>query len=255
VVGSARRVSNSDTRVPVAARRSNLPAIIASKIRGQILRGELQPGAQLPGHRELAAIHSVSVGSVREAISMLISAALIETRPGRGTYVAAAGSSDPVTIKIAPPLERHEVEELTEARLIVEVELAALAAERATAEHLEALRRAVERMDAAAADPYDYPEADVDFHLAVAEAAGNRYLLKAMLDVRSLLRQDMELGAEAAIRRFGDLRISVGSHRKLLAAIEARDPEAARAVAREIVARNQQFVVGLYALGVPSRSG
>jgi DNA-binding FadR family transcriptional regulator len=65
----------------------------------------------------------------------------------------------------------------------------------------------------------------------------------------------MELGAEAAIRRFGDLRISVGSHRKLLEAIEARDPEAARGAARAIVARNQQFVAGLYALAVPARDG
>jgi DNA-binding FadR family transcriptional regulator len=89
---------------------------------------------------------------------MLISAELIETRPGRGTYVSAAGSSEPVKIKIAPPLKR-----------------------------VEALREAVERMDAAAADPYDCPEADVDFHHALAEAAGNRYLVKAMLDLRSLL--------------------------------------------------------------------
>jgi GntR family transcriptional regulator, transcriptional repressor for pyruvate dehydrogenase complex len=236
------------------ARRSNLPAAIASQLRGQILRGELQPGSQLPGHRELAAMQSVSVGSIREAISMLISAGLIETRPGRGTYVARA-SPDRVTITIGPPLLRREVEELTEARLIVEVELAALAAERATPDQVEVLRRAVERLDAAAADPYDYPEADADFHLAVAEAAGNRYLLKAMADIRSFLRQDMELGAEAAIRRFGDLRWSIRSHRKLLEAIDERDPDAARAVAREIVMRNQQFVVGLYALAVPERPG
>jgi DNA-binding FadR family transcriptional regulator len=232
------------------ARRSNLPAVIARQLRGQILRGELKPGSQLPGHRELAAMHSVSVGSIREAISMLISADLIETRPGRGTYVLR-GSPEPVTIKVGPPLERREIEELTDARLIVEVELAALAAERATPEQLETLRRAVERMEAVAADPYDFPEADVEFHLAVAEAAGNRYLLKAMLDIRSLLRQDMELGAEAAIRRFGDLRWSVGSHRKLVEAIAERDADRAREVAREIVARNQQFVAGLYALAVP----
>jgi GntR family transcriptional regulator, transcriptional repressor for pyruvate dehydrogenase complex len=107
-------------------------------------------------------------------------------------------------------------------------------------------------MDAATADPYDCPEADVDFHHALAEAAGNRYLVKAMLDLRSLLRQDMELGVEAAIRRFGDLRIGVVSHRRLLEAIEARDPVAARAVAREIMAQNRQFVVGLHALSVPA---
>ena len=232
---------------PAPARRMNLPASIASQLRGQILRGELKPGQQLPGHRELASIYSVSVGSVREAISMLISTGLIETQAGRGTYVA--NSSVPAeTVGPAPALRREEVEELTEARRVIEVRLAALAAERATSEQIEALRRAVARMEAAAANPYDYPDADVEFHLALAEAAGNRYLLHAMLDIRSLLRQDMELGAEAAIRRFGDLRISVDSHRRLLEAIEARDSETAAREADEIVSRNQKFVIGLYAL-------
>ena len=193
-------------------------------------------------------MYSVSVGSVREAISMLISTGLIETRAGRGTYVA--NSSLPAeTAGPARTLQREEVEELTEARRVIEVRLAALAAERATPEQVQTLRRAVERMEAAAANPYDYPDADVDFHLAVAEAAGNRYLLRAMLDIRSLLRQDMELGVEAAIRRFGDLRISIESHRRLVEAIEARDAEAAGSEADQIVRRNQKFVVGLYALG------
>jgi len=230
------------------ARRTNLPASIASRLRGQILRGELKPGAQLPGHRDLASMYSVSVGSVREAISMLISTGLIETRAGRGTYVANSS----VPTEAAGPgrtLQREEVEELTEARRVIEVRLAALAAERATPEQVQALRRAVERMEASAANPYDYPDADVDFHLAVAEAAGNRYLLRAMLDIRSLLRQDMELGVEAAIRRFGDLRISIESHRRLVEAIEARDADAAGSEADQIVSRNQKFVVGLYALG------
>jgi GntR family transcriptional repressor for pyruvate dehydrogenase complex len=104
-------------------------------------------------------------------------------------------------------------------------------------------------MEAAAANPYEYPEADVDFHLELAAAAGNRYLLQAMVDIRALLRQDMELGAEAAIRRFGDLRPSVESHRRLLEAIADGDPTRAAEVADEIVSRNQKFVLGLYALG------
>jgi DNA-binding FadR family transcriptional regulator len=232
------------------ARRATLPTSIASQLRGQILRGELRPGAQLPGHRELAAIHSVSVGSVREALSMLISAGLVETRAGRGTYITEPNERSEIGT-VAPLLNRNEVEELTEARRVIEVQLAALAARRATPEQVDALRAAVERMETVAANPYDYPEADVDFHLALAEAAGNRYLLRAMLDIRSLLRQDMELGAEAAIRRFGDLRISVRSHRRLLQAIEAGDADAASHVADEIVTRNQKFVLGLYALGVP----
>jgi len=233
--------------VSLSAGRQNLPASIASQLRGRIVRGELKPGAQLPGHRELAALYSVSVGSVREALSMLMGSGLIETRIGSGTYVATAAAAATV---VAPALERREVEELTEARRFIEVHLAALAAERATPAQVNALKLAVERMKIAAANAYEYPDADVEFHLALAEAAGNRYLLRAMLDLRSLLRQDMELGAEAVIRRFGDLRISVDSHRRLVEAIEARDPRAAREIADEIVSRNQKFVLGLYALGV-----
>lgn len=230
-----------------AVRRPNLPATIANSLRAQIVSGELPPGSKLPGHRDLAAAHAVSVGSMREAISMLISNGLIETRAGQGTYVAASppAAGRP---RAGVLLLRQEVEELTEARRVIEVQLAALAAERATPEQVDALRRATERMEAAAANPYEYPEADVDFHLVLAEAAGNRYLLQAMVDIRALLRQDMELGAEAAIRRFGDLRPSVDSHRRLLEAISDGDRDRAAEAADEIVSRNQKFVLGLYAL-------
>jgi GntR family transcriptional repressor for pyruvate dehydrogenase complex len=221
--------------------------MIANRLRAQIVSGELPAGTKLPGHRELAATHSVSVGSMREAISMLISNGLIETRAGRGTYVTAAPPAAGWQ-RSGTPLLREEIEELTEARRVIEVQLAALAAERATPAQIDALRRATERLEAASANPYEYPDADVDFHLVLAEAAGNRYLLQAMVDIRSLLRQDMELGAEAAIRRFGDLSPSVESHRRLQAAIADNDPALAATVADEIVTRNQKFVLGLYAL-------
>jgi DNA-binding FadR family transcriptional regulator len=241
-------------------RRGNLPAAIADQLRSQIRQGHPAPGEQLPGHRELAAAFSVSVGSVREAISMLVSAGLVETRAGRGTFVAERSrgpepeSGAYRTVAPGPPLERKAVEELIEAREVLEAEIAALAAERATPDQVQELKRRAQNMEAAAADPDDYTDADVEFHLALAEAAGNRFLLRAMTDIRALLKQDMELGAEAAIRRFGDLRISVGDHRSLAEAIEARDAEAARRILSKIVRRNHDFVLGLYALA-PALSG
>ena len=69
-------------------RRPNLPTTIANELRRQILHHELRPGQQLPGHRDLAAQFDVSLGSIREAISMLVSSGLVETHAGRGTYVA-----------------------------------------------------------------------------------------------------------------------------------------------------------------------
>jgi GntR family transcriptional repressor for pyruvate dehydrogenase complex len=235
-------------------RRRNLPTAIADQLRSQIRKGVLEPGERLPGHRELAASFSVSVGSVREAISMLTSTGLVETRAGRGTFVADVATgvqleASPLHVTpTLPVLDRRAVEELIEAREVLELQIAQLAARRATPEQIEELRRRVDTMDAAAANPNDYPDADVEFHLALAEAAGNRFLLHAMVDIRTLLKQDMALGAEAAIRRFGDLHMSVASHRELVAAIEAHDPERARRILSTIVSRNHEFVLGLYAL-------
>ncbi len=237
-------------------RRGTLPASIAEQLRDQIRRGQLRPGDQLPGHRELAASFSVSVGSVREAISMLVSEGLVVTQAGRGTYVAADVAEPPGVLPPPPsrPLEADEVAELTEAREVIESELAAMAAERATPAQVADLEAALKGMEAAAADPIKYGEADVEFHLVLARASGNRYLLQAMVDVRSLLRQDMELGAEAAIRRFGDLQYSVDSHRKLTAAVKKGEADAARDVMLEMVRRNHEFVLALYALGSETSS-
>ena len=222
--------------------------MIAAELRGKIDRGDLRPGDQLPGHRELAAQFSVSVGSAREAISMLVGDGLIETRAGRGTFVAEARRL-PAASRV--PVTRKEIEELIEAREVIELQIVAMAAERASSEQIERLRGAVARMQAAAADPASYPEADVEFHVTLAEVAGNRFLVKAVKDIRELLRRDMELSAEAGIRRFGNLQFSVDSHQALVDAVEAGDPEAARQMLFDIMSRHHEFVISLYQMAIP----
>jgi GntR family transcriptional regulator, transcriptional repressor for pyruvate dehydrogenase complex len=231
-------------------RRENLPAGIAAELRRRIQHGEIDAGGRLPGHRELAAAFSVSVGSVREAISMLISEGLIETRAGLGTFVADGVCASP-SAKSGRPLTRREAEELVEAREVIEVELAALAARRAMPEQVARLEAAASRLEAASLSARAYADADVEFHLALAETAGNRYLLRALGDVRALLIQDMELAAEVGIRQFGSLGFSVDSHHQLVEAIAAHDADRARRVLSAMVRRNREAVLGLYALGPP----
>jgi GntR family transcriptional regulator, transcriptional repressor for pyruvate dehydrogenase complex len=231
----------------VSLKRANLPSTIAERLRTQILAGEVQPGDRLPGHRELAAMFSVSVGSVREAVSMLISTGLVEVRAGRGTFVAAPGPA----VDGGPqdsPRGRREAEELIEARELLELQIVGMAAERASGEQLAELRNAVERMRRAAGDPLAYPEADVEFHLLLAAAAQNRFLERAVRDIRALLRRDMELSARAAIDRFGTLDFSVESHARLVSAIERGDAEAARQELLAIMDRHHGFVLGLHGL-------
>lgn len=232
-------------------KRANLPSSIADRIRRQIGSGQLKPGEQLPGHRELATMFSVSVGTVREAISMLVSEGLIATRAGHGTFVAESSEQIP-TIWSASPLDRGKVEELIDAREILEGALAAMAAERATAEQIEKLRSIVERMQEAHSDAAGFLAADVELHILLAEAANNRYLLKAMGGIRSMLRRDLELGAELSIRRVGDLQFAVDEHRQLVEAITARDSAAARAAMISIIGHNREVVLGMYAHGSTS---
>jgi DNA-binding FadR family transcriptional regulator len=156
-----------------------------------------------------------------------------------------------------PPLERKAIEELIEAREVLELQIAAMAARRASAAHVEALRRHVERLQEAASSPGEFLDADLEFHVVLAEAAGNRYLVQAMTEIRLLLKEDMELAAETAIRRFGDLGLGVDSHRRLVDAIAGHDADAAREILAGMISRNHEFVLGLYALapGFPSEAG
>jgi GntR family transcriptional regulator, transcriptional repressor for pyruvate dehydrogenase complex len=225
--------------------RANLPSSIADRIRRQIASGQLKPGEQLPGHRELATMFSVSVGSVREAISMLVSEGLIATRAGHGTFVAESSEHIP-TIWSGSPLDRGKVEELIDAREVLEGAIAAMAAERATSEQIEKLRSIIERMQEAHSDAATFLAADVELHLLLAEAANNRYLLKAMGGIRSMLRRDLELGAELSIRRVGDLQFAVDEHRRVVESIAARDPEGARAAMINVIGHNREFVLGMY---------
>ena len=232
-------------------RPTNIPAAVASELRRQLRQGQLRPGDRLPGNRELTASFGVSMGSVREAISMLVSEGLIETRAGRGTYVAQRAGL-PQTATGGRLLERKQVEELIEAREVLELQLVAMAAQRASAEQVERLEQAVARMQAGATDPAAFGEADVEFHLALAEAANNRFLLAAMANIRQLLKRELELSAEVGARRFGDLQFSVDSHRRVAAAVEAGDPDLARAELLAIMTRHHDFVLGLYAAPTPA---
>lgn len=194
-------------------------------------------------------MYGVSMGSVREAISMLSAEGLIETRAGRGTFVAQGATvSDRTPTSRAGDLhERKYIEALIEAREILEMQLVALAAQRASDEQIAELEKILERMESAITNPTRYAEADVQFHLAMAEAARNQVLSEAMANIRASLKREMELSAEVGARRHGDLRFSSDSHRRVLDAIKTGDVELARSELFDIMSRHHEFVLSMYA--------
>jgi GntR family transcriptional repressor for pyruvate dehydrogenase complex len=211
-------------------RTSRLYEQIVQQIEESILKGTLKPGNQLPAERELALQFGVSRTAVREAVKALREKGLVEAYSGRGTFVTdgtsqAIRQSLDLMVKIGQPDGSTSLAEL---RAILEPEIAALAATRVEEQYLTTMREAVAVMDRSRRDPDAYIEADLDFHLALAEAAANPLILSLIDSIVGLLR-------EQRMRIFkvdGGPERGQFHHKRILQAIEQRDPERARATMR-----------------------
>jgi GntR family transcriptional regulator, transcriptional repressor for pyruvate dehydrogenase complex len=218
--------------IPVykVVRTSRLYEQIVQQIEDSVLNGSLKPGDQLPAERELAQRLGVSRTAVREAVKALREKGLVEAYSGRGTFITdgtsqAARQSFDLMVKIG---QQDSSTHLAELRLILEPGIAALAAARVEEEDLAAMREAVAVMERSQKDPQAFIEADLDFHLALAEAAANPLILSLIDSIVGLLR-------EQRIKIFnvegGPERGQV-HHKRILEAMERRDPEMARGAMR-----------------------
>lgn len=205
---------------------SRLYEQIVQQIEESILKGALKQGDQLPPERELAQQFGVSRTAVREAVKALREKGLVEAHPGRGTFITN-GTSHSMRQTLDWMLRAGQSEgaaHLAEVREILEPEIAAMAATRADEEHIASLREAVSVMDNAKRDPDAFIEADLDFHLALAEAASNPLILSLIDSIVGLLRdQRMRI-----FRVEGGPERGQYHHKRILEAIEHRDPQGAR---------------------------
>jgi DNA-binding FadR family transcriptional regulator len=188
------------------------------------------PGEKIPTETDLCREYGVSRTVVREAIASLRADGLLTSRQGIGVFVNDAPRLLPFEISPVPESAVQEILHILELRLGVELEAAALAAERRSAKQLKDIRLALSRIEA---EPVDGEDAggrlDFDFHIAIARATGNAYF-ERFLDF---------LGPQIIPRlriRAGALRPEATGYREklheehlaILDAIEKRDPEAAR---------------------------
>ncbi len=199
---------------------------IVEQIEQRILTGELKVGDQLPAERELGEQFRVSRTAIREAVKALREKGLVEIRPGRGTFITndtsqAARDSLGLMMKIS---QAEDSRDLVEVREILEPGIAFLAATRATDENIAGMQMAVATMDAAMNDAETYIEADLDFHLALAEATQNA-LIPILLDFIVALLRDQR--TRIFLVDGGAQRGQV-HHKHILEAVLRRDPDAAR---------------------------
>jgi GntR family transcriptional regulator, transcriptional repressor for pyruvate dehydrogenase complex len=212
--------------------RERLYEQVAQQIQELIIAHGWPAGNRIPTERELGEQFGVSRTVVREALKALSERGLVIIRPGRGTFVAdmgAASLSEPMRLFF----QRHNVsyEDLVEARRVLEVEISALAAERAESDQMSELEAAIERMDLALerSDREQYVDADQQFHSVLAQSTQNKMFVMLTESISGLLRESRRLIFDVV----GAPTRGQQHHRALLNSIQRGDVPGAQRAMRE----------------------
>jgi GntR family transcriptional regulator, transcriptional repressor for pyruvate dehydrogenase complex len=206
--------------------RETVTMEVARRLLDYFLSGEFAPGGRIPSERRLAESLGVGRSLVREALKSLHLLGLLEVRQGDGTYLKRTDSELlPQVIEWGLLLGERPALDLVEARAHLEVVVAGLAAERRDTQALDDLRGLLTAMRQSSGNPLQFVEADVGFHLRVAEAAGNVVLSDMLSGVQALLRVWIRRVVEAA----GRTGPSYEEHVPIFEAIERGDRAAATA--------------------------
>ncbi|NUQ65600.1 MAG: FadR family transcriptional regulator [Pirellulales bacterium] len=212
------------------ARRETMVDAIANALIRYIAENGLEGGDRLPSERELVEMIGASRLPLREALSVLKGLGIIEARHGKGIFVKQL---DPAAVfgMLSPLLKIQagiDVRHLFEARLPLEMEIAALAAEHRTEEHLAMLDGELEAMRAALRQRPEYVTHDRAFHQTLARATANPVFDVFMASLTDLLAELHERYRD----RIEFRQEAVREHEEILDAVRRRDAEAARRTIR-----------------------
>jgi len=211
---------------PIKARRVSDQAF--EQIRDLVFRGQLKPGDQLMPERGLAQAMGVSRPTVREAIRRLVTMGLLEHQQGAGTFVRSLNAQREHN-PLAAVIEGHDatLEELLEVRMGLEGQAALLAAQRASAEDLQVMEKALVAMQAENAAGRLGIDNDVSFHMALAFASKNPVQVYIMKNFYDLLHHGIKENLRALWEEPASLPIIIRQHREIYEAIKDHDPEGA----------------------------
>ncbi|MBW6507009.1 MAG: FCD domain-containing protein [Rhodobacteraceae bacterium] len=209
-----------------------LSQAVVRQIEGLILQGVLRPGERLPSERELSDRLGVSRPSLREAVADLQAAGLLTTRAGAGIFVAEVlnAAFSPALIRLFASHDQAVFDYLSFRR-----DMEGLAAERAARQASDTDLRVIgsifARMEAAhqKRNPADEAALDAEFHMALVEASHNVIMLHMMRAMFGLLREGVFYNRSVMFRQRATRESLLVQHRAINAALQARNPEAARA--------------------------
>lgn len=221
---SGRAVGSTDRAPPWRSPpgRTALVDHVVEEVRQAIVRGDYPVGGELPAAEKLAIGFGVSMTVIREAMRVLRSQGLVEVFQGKRPLVAAADSTAAVSMLGQSLGRAGRMEDLMQVRWGLEVAIAAIAAEKATPEHLIRLAAAVDEMrDGTTVNRQ--VDADVQFHRVLADATGNPLFPILLQSLEALLREFRRQAIEVR-----GVRSGIKEHAAVLEAVRSRDPQAAR---------------------------
>jgi GntR family transcriptional repressor for pyruvate dehydrogenase complex len=207
---------------------------ILCQIKDLLAQGALKPGDRLFSERELADKLQVSRASIREAFSALDMLGILESKPGEGTFIRLAPQESAFNpLALVYLLYGDSNLQMMEVRMILEAESAAMAANRAGLEDLAKISVCLEQMESDVANNSLGEVPDAQFHLAVAEATGNKVLLRMMDTISGLIVETLRHSRLQLFQTFGNKEKLLAQHRKIFQAISCKNPEQARAAMKE----------------------
>lgn len=238
--------------------RLGLPDQMVARIIAAVAAGEHPPGSRLPPEEILARRYDVSRLTLREAVKVLRDKGVLSVEQGRGTFVNPVTEwsiLDPVLLAARSALGTEAALlaiKLTEARRVVEVGAAELAAQRRTDDDLARMADAIARMRASheREDVAEFSAADMDFHDALNRAADNPFLSALFGPIAALLLEIRRHTSATGQRR----AMAITEHQKILDAVASGDPGAAWAAASEHLDETRRVVEEVLASADPAGS-
>lgn len=191
---------------------------IASQLIDLIKLQKLIPGDKLPPERQLAELLAVSRPSLREALHILQAQGIVLIKHGQGTFIQEPRVAQELRASLLSTT--HGLNELFDAREVLEVPASKWAAEKATKEDIRLLRATLNQIDNITSNvPIDYVQLqalDAKFHLTIVGIAGNRFINQTL----NVLQDVMKMSMETTLRLPGRSEISRNEHNEILTAIE-----------------------------------
>lgn len=231
------------------ARSEGLAQRAAREIGLAIVRGDYPPESTLPIEAKICGVLGVGRNALREAVKTLVGKGLLRTSRRAGTIVLPRKNWNLLDLDVlewtlsVPVLREGLLAELTALRVMIEPNIAALAAQHATTVETLRLMEAYEAMERSANDQASAVKADIAFHEKLVEASHNSLVASLSYGFSMLLKANFDI----TVRREGAFIRNLEDHKKIADAVHKRDPNAARAAMLNLLAKNEDDLVNIMA--------